>query len=282
MPLQKEAKPQVSSMNLRLALPSTATPEGVGELDLAATLFASDDVDAQDVQVLICWPGGSYGRDYWDVHVPGRTGYSFAEHMTAQGFIVITADPLGVGDSGRPEDGTLCTYEALADAAHGAVQVIRAALGDGTLVRNLPPVASPKIIGVGHSIGGGLVAIQQARWGSYDGIAVLGFTHGAKDRSVDNADDPTFRATAVEQAKGFWGDQWEARYGVVDKSPHQVWLNGPEAPADIVAADNANPSSGLLRRMSMLSMSASPAPMQPSRCACDDRLWGVRHCGTPA
>jgi hypothetical protein len=65
------------SMNLRLALPSTATPEGVGELDLAATLFASD-VDAQDVQVLICWPGGSYGRDYWDVHVPGRTGYSFA------------------------------------------------------------------------------------------------------------------------------------------------------------------------------------------------------------
>jgi alpha-beta hydrolase superfamily lysophospholipase len=160
--------------------------------------------------------------------------------MTAQGFIVITADPLGVGDSGRPEDGTLCTYEALADAAHGAVQVIRAGLGDGTLVRNLPPVASPKIIGVGHSIGGGLVAIQQARWGSYDAIAVLGFTHGAKDRAVDNADDPTFRATAVEQAKGFWGDQWEARYGVVDKSPHQVWLNGPEAPADIVAADNAN------------------------------------------
>ncbi len=217
LPLQKEAKLQMLSMNLRLALPSTATPEGVGELDLAATLFASDDVDAQDVQVLICWPGGSYGRDYWDVHVPGRTGYSFAEHMTAQGFIVITADPLGVGDSGRPEDGTLCTYEALADAAHGAVQVIRAALGDGTLVRNLPPVASPKIIGVGHSIGGGLVAIQQARWGSYDAIAVLGFTHGAKDRAVDNADDPTFRATAVEQAKGFWGDQWEARYGVVDK-----------------------------------------------------------------
>jgi alpha-beta hydrolase superfamily lysophospholipase len=227
-------------MDLRLALPSTATPKGVGELSLAATLFAPASVDAQDVRVLVCWPGGSYGRDYWDVRLPGRTGYSFAEHMTGRGFIVIAADPLGVGDSGRPEDGTLCTYEALADAAHGAVEVIRSGLVDGSLARDLPPVASPRIIGVGHSIGGGLVTIQQARWDSYDAIAVLGFTHGAKDRAVDNANDPTSRATAVEQAKGFWGDQWEARYGVVDKSPHQVWLNGPDAPPDIVAADNAN------------------------------------------
>jgi hypothetical protein len=101
-------------------------------------------------------------------------------------------------------------------------------------------VAAPRIIGVGHSMGGGLVTIQQARNGSYDAIAVLGFTHGAKDRAVDNTADPALRATAVEQAKGFWGDQWEARYGVVDKVPHQVWLNGPDVPADIVAADNAN------------------------------------------
>lgn len=227
-------------IDLRLGLSSAATPTGVEALSLAATLYAPASLDAQDVTVLICWPGGSYGRDYWDVRLPGRTGYSFAEHMSAQGFIVIAADPLGVGDSGRPEDGTVCTYEALADAAHGAVQTIRAGLADGSLAAGLPRVVSPRIIGVGHSMGGGLVAIQQARSGSYDAIAVLGFTHGAKDRAVDIADDPTLRATAVAQAKGFWGDQWEGRYGVVDKAPHQVWLNGPEAPADIVAADNAN------------------------------------------
>ena len=89
-------------------------------------------------------------------------------------------------------------------------------------------------------MGGGLVVLQQARWGSYDAIAVLGYTHGAKARAVSSADDAARRATAVEQAKGFWGDQWDARYGVVDKAPHQSWLNGPDAPADIVAADNAN------------------------------------------
>ncbi|MFC4507759.1 MULTISPECIES: hypothetical protein [Streptomyces] len=82
--------------------------------------------------------------------------------------------------------------------------------------------------------------LQQARSASYDAIAVLGFTHGAKARAVDSGDDGALRATAVEQAKGFWADQWEARYGVVDKAAHQGWLNGPDVPADIIAADNAN------------------------------------------
>lgn len=227
-------------LELRLDLPSSATTIGVEDMTIAATMWVPAELDERDVRVLICWPGGSYGRDYWDIHVPGRDGYSFAEHMTAHGFVVIAADPLGVGDSGRPDDGSLCTYDALADAAHGAVQLIRARLTDGTLSANLPPVASPTIIGVGHSMGGGLVVIQQARWDSYEAIGVLGYTHGAKARAVPSGDDAARRATAIEQAKGFWGDQWAARYGIVDKAPHQSWLNGPDAPADIVAADNAN------------------------------------------
>ncbi len=240
MPSQNEAASSMVVTDLRLDLPSSAMPDGVEGMAIAGTLYAPGAIHEQDLRVLLCWPGGSYGRDYWDIHLPGRSGYSFAEHMTARGFVVIAADPLGVGDSGRPEDGTLCTYDALADAAHGAVQVIRSRLADGTLVADLPPIAAPRIVGVGHSMGGGLVVLQQARWGSYDAIAVLGYTHGAKARAVSSADDAALRATAVEQAKGFWGDQWDARYGVVDKAPHQIWLNGPDAPADIVAADNAN------------------------------------------
>jgi alpha-beta hydrolase superfamily lysophospholipase len=226
--------------HVMLDVPASATPEGVGEQAVAATVFAPADVDARDVRVLVCWPGGSYGRDYWDIHLPGREGYSFAEHMTARGFVVVAADPLGVGDSDRPADGTLCTYDAQADAAHATVELIRARLNDGSLVEGLPPVTDPQMIGVGHSMGGGLVVLQQARSASYSAIAVLGFTHGTKDRAVRSGDDASLRATAIEQAKGFWGDQWEARYGVVDKAPHQAWLNGPDAPADIVAADNAN------------------------------------------
>ena len=230
----------MSAIELSLDLPSSATPAGVGELALAATLYLPDPVDMSDVRVLVCWPGGSYGRDYWNINLPGHDAYSFAEHMTAHGFVVIAIDPLGVGDSGRPADGTLCTYEALAAAAHGAVQVIRSRLADGSLAPELRPVAEVAMIGIGHSMGGGLVVIQQAAWDSYDAIAVLGYTHGVKTRSVDHGDDASLRSTAIALAKGFWGDQWDARYGVVDKRPHQAWLNGPDVPADIVAADNDN------------------------------------------
>jgi hypothetical protein len=69
----------------------------VGDLAIAATLWAPTELDVEDVRVLVCWPGGSYGRDYWDIRLVGRGGYSFAEHMIARGFIVIAADPLGVG-----------------------------------------------------------------------------------------------------------------------------------------------------------------------------------------
>jgi len=231
---------RLGGTDVMLDVPASATPEGVGEQAIAATVFAPADVGAQDVRVLVCWPGGSYGRDYWDIHLPGREGYSFAEHMAARGFVVVAADPLGVGDSDRPTDGALCTYDAQADVAHATVELIRARLSDASLVQGLPPVAAPRIVGVGHSMGGGLVVLQQARSASYDAIAVLGFTHGAKDRAVPSSDNASLRATAIEQAKGFWGDQWEARYGVVDKAPHQGWLNGPDAPADLVAADNAN------------------------------------------
>ena len=37
------------------------------------------------------------------MHIPGHRGYSFAEHMTDRGFVVIAVDPLGVGPAlGRP------------------------------------------------------------------------------------------------------------------------------------------------------------------------------------
>src|SRR5690348_6859928 len=72
--------------------------------------------------VLVCWPGGSYSRAYWDVHVDGRDGYSFAEHAVGLGFTVVALDPLGVGDSSRPSDVDQVTLETMTDAAASAVR----------------------------------------------------------------------------------------------------------------------------------------------------------------
>ena len=73
--------------------------------------------------VLVCWPGGSYDRRYWQFDaVPG---YSFADHMTAQGFAVVAADHLGVGASSAPADVDAVTLEPMARAAGAFAAKVR-------------------------------------------------------------------------------------------------------------------------------------------------------------
>jgi pimeloyl-ACP methyl ester carboxylesterase len=184
--------------------------------------------------VLVCWPGGSYARAYWDMRIPGHSGYSFAEHMTAQGFLVVAADHLGVGASSKPTDGDRVTFETMSDAAASFVRQLRA----------IAPAGVP-IVGVGHSLGAFLTAVTQARHRCYDAVALLGFTHGSKDLAVSAvggesaADDDALRETATEQAKAFFGESWDDVYGWLPREPNHVWLHRPDVPADVIAADDA-------------------------------------------
>lgn len=183
--------------------------------------------------MLICWPGGSYSRAYWDMHVPRRDGYSFAEHAVAQGFVVARIDPLGVGDSPHPEDVDSVTLEAMADAAAETVRDLRAEHGG-------PEVP---VIGIGHSLGGCLTVVEQALHGSYDAIANLGFTHGSK-AAIEGVDvggleqDPDALGAAAEQAKLFFGGDWDAGYALAPRELHHAWLHAPDVPADVIAADD--------------------------------------------
>ena len=56
----------------------------IGEqASLAATYYpARTGADAG--AVLVCLPGGTYSREYWDLHVAGHRGYSFAEFATGE------------------------------------------------------------------------------------------------------------------------------------------------------------------------------------------------------
>src|SRR4051812_34462338 len=88
--------------NRELVLDVTAALPFDESISLAATVHPPA---GEPRAVLICWPGGSYARAYWDMQIPGHPGYSFAEHMSAQGFLVVAADHLGVGASSKPADG---------------------------------------------------------------------------------------------------------------------------------------------------------------------------------
>ena len=76
---------------------------GEGVLSVAADIFLPVDVPAAPV-ALFCLPGGGMNRAYFNLR--GAGGFSFAAHLAARGFIVVTLDHLGVGDSSRPQDGS--------------------------------------------------------------------------------------------------------------------------------------------------------------------------------
>lgn len=199
---------------------------------LRATVWAAEGPRA----VLVCWPGGSYSRTYWDFQVAGRDGYSFAEHMVHRGFSVVTVDPLGVGDSSRPADVDLVTLETMTDAATETVRQLRELLA---------PDGVP-VIGIGHSLGGCLTLVEQARHGSYDAVANLGFTHGAKPilapDSAEDGPEPEAVAVAVEHAKAFFGGRWDDGYALAPREPNHAWLHDPDVPADVIAEDDRRAS----------------------------------------
>ena len=198
--------------------------------------------------VLVCWPGGSYSRAYWDMHIPGQPGYSFAEHMTDRGFVVIAVDPLGVGASSRPSDVDAVNLETMAAAAAEFVRQLRTLLAAGELDSRLAPLEDVPLVAVGHSLGGCLAIVEQALHGSYDAVANLGFTHGGKEvvengpASGQNEDAATPMQVAIDQAKAFLATGWDAGYGAAPRAPHHGWLHAADVPAEVIAADDEKAS----------------------------------------
>jgi Alpha/beta hydrolase family len=131
---------------------------------------------------LCCLAGGRCSTGYFDLQVEGYPDYSMADYLAARGFIVAAFDHLGVGNSSSVDDIFLVTprlASAVNDYAHRAVV---GGLVSGTLVSGLPPLPNLVPIGVGHSMGGMLLGVQQARHATFAAIAILG--HGVGLRSV--------------------------------------------------------------------------------------------------
>ena len=86
-----------------------------GSHRLSAWVFPPEHVDGP-VPLLFCLPGGSYTKAYWHLEVPGRPGYSFAEHLARAGMLVVAVDHLGVGESSRHSRAIDLTPEVIAAA----------------------------------------------------------------------------------------------------------------------------------------------------------------------
>jgi alpha-beta hydrolase superfamily lysophospholipase len=136
---------------------------------------AAVDPDARPV-VLVCFPGGSCSTGYFDLEVPGHAGYSMADYFVDRGVVVAAFDHLGIGESSAVDDIFAVTPWVAAEADDVATRVVLDGLRTGTLVPGLPPRPDLYAVGVGHSMGGMLSTVQQARHRTFD--ALIGLGHG--------------------------------------------------------------------------------------------------------
>jgi hypothetical protein len=202
-----------------------------GEFSLAASVIAPADLDpARPPVVLFGFPGGGYGRRYYDLALPGLTGYSQAEYHAERGWVLVAVDHLGVGESSVPDQAKL-TFEVLAAATDAAVGAALGRLTNGTLVDGLPPVRPGVVIGAGQSLGGAVVTVTQGRHQTFDAVALLGFS--AIEIVLRTAPDTT---ATVDSGPVDYTALPEGE-SLIDENGFTYAFHWQDVPRDIVTAD---------------------------------------------
>ncbi len=209
----------------------------LGELATVSATYVAPVEPGSGRPVLVCLPGGTYTRGYFDLHVPGHPGYSFAEDAAARGFPVVLIDHVGTGASTRTTRDL-----GLADQAAAAAEV----------VEQLPDAIglSGPFVGVGHSMGGYVAMLQQAAHRSYAALAVLGTTNQALSplllpaELVEAAATADGRAAVLEQMLAAFPD----RYVESSREPMRSWFHLGDVPDEVVAADDATTLTVVPRR----------------------------------
>ncbi len=161
-------------------------------------------------------------RGYFDIQAPPAVGnFSMVRHLVDRGFVVVTLDPPGVGESDVPDDGYTLTPDVVADVnAYGFDQVL-AAWPDA--VR----------IGVGHSAGALLTVVQQARHRTYDGLGLFGFGRGGHEQFALTQQERDQAGGIVELTRQRFGDPLPGG-GSTTTSP--FLLGGMEVPPEALEA----------------------------------------------
>jgi hypothetical protein len=146
---------------------------GIADATVAATVIVPSELAATPI-LAVAFPGGGYGRGYWDIQWPGD--YSQAEYHASRGWIFAAVDHLGVGDSSLVDTSEL-TIEVLAAAESAACLQIKAMLCSGDFSPDARAhVATPFVIGIGQSMGGCVSIVAQAAARPFDALAVLGYS----------------------------------------------------------------------------------------------------------
>jgi pimeloyl-ACP methyl ester carboxylesterase len=143
-----------------------------GAKSVAAELLVPAEVRGP-ATLLVCLPGGSMSRKYFDLDGGDAAGsFSLAGYLADAGFIVALVDHLGVGESSLPDDPWQLTPAVVADANASATRQIVDGLRNGSF--GIPAEPDVRALAIGHSMGGLMAVMQQARHHQFAGLGLLG------------------------------------------------------------------------------------------------------------
>jgi hypothetical protein len=162
----------VRSIDLKVDVTEAAD---LGEPAHVALTVTVPDEPASEPVVCFGKPGGGYARGYYTVDLPGPSHGAQATWHAARGWVFVSVDNLGTGDSSLHDPERL-SYRPVVAASQAAEQDVLEKLAAGTLVDGLEKIENPLKIGIGQSMGGCLTVVQQGRYHCYDGIGVLGYS----------------------------------------------------------------------------------------------------------
>jgi hypothetical protein len=172
--------------------------------------------------VCCCVPGGGMSRGYFDLQTPPAVGnFSMVRHLVDRGFVAVTLDSPGVGESDVPDDGYTLTPDVVADVnAHAFA----------TVLERWPDA---RRIGVGHSAGALLTVVQQARHRTYDALGLFGFGRGGHERFALTQEERDQAGGIVELTRQRFGDPLPGG-GSTSTSP--FLLGGMDVPPEALEA----------------------------------------------
>ncbi|WP_156036326.1 alpha/beta hydrolase [Blastococcus sp. URHD0036] len=193
-----------------------------GGAQLAVTIYVPDTVRSD--AVLFLFPGGGYGRRYFDLDLDGHPGHSQARWHADRGQLTVTVDHLGVGDSTVP--GHPLGFAEVASAGDTAVRAVLEQVRAGDLDPDLPAAPGAVAVGAGQSMGGHIVVWTQAAHGTFAAVGALGSSFTQTRLTGRPGSRPAFR-----------GDGMDAVYAAMGDVDFVASFHWPEEPPELVAAD---------------------------------------------
>jgi pimeloyl-ACP methyl ester carboxylesterase len=247
-------------------IPGTLATEHVATWLCARGPLASN----RTVQVLLS--GNTYGSVYWDF--PYRPEqYSYVHWMTDAGYVTLSVDRIGIGQSSRP----LSTFVNM-DSNAWVIEQVAAKLANGTLAG----VPFSKVVLVGHSYGSAVGMLAATRSAAVDGLIVSGMLHGAGYGLLMNA----LAMYPAQLDSRFSGQSLPLGYLTSQPGQRGVFYWAPGAEPAVIAADEATketmtPEESATQELGVLASLALDVPVLSVVGDYDATFCGVPTCSQP-